>query len=244
MGTYEVTGTAPLPITRAKAEQLYWLGRYSERVYTTLGRLGKTYDANVDLETADFSEFYRALDLSFDTGLGLEELVASILYNADDPNSVCASMRAAFGNAIELRPELGTETVSYVELALIHLRASKDALSRLPRHRDVRDNLLAFWGSIEDGMGSMEAKAMIFFGKYVERLELWSRFGEPAATLDRPLRKLIFYLGYVRHPECLGIEGALSALLANLTARGYGEELTGRLGDVLEIVRRRGGSAA
>ena len=242
MGTHEVG--ACLPITRAKADQLFWLGRYSERVYTTLGRLGQTYDTNVDLETTDFSEFCSALDLPFDPGEELESLVASILYNADDPNSVCASMRAAFGNAIELRPELGTDTVSYVELALINLRASKEPCGRLPRHRSVRDDLLAFWGSVEDGMSSGEAKALLFLGKYVERLELWSRFGTDEAELDRPLRKLVFYLGYVRHPECLPIDSFISNLAFNLHSRGYGDGVTGRLDDVLELVRRRGGTLA
>lgn len=226
-----------MPLSRAKADQLLWLGRYTERVYTTLKRFFKTYDANVDLESKDFSEFCHELDLPFDSSEPIESLIANILYNPDNPVSVCSSMRAAFGNAILLRPELGTESSSYVELALINLRGSKDPVGRLPMHRTVRDDLLAFWGSLEDGGMGGEAKAMLFFGKYLERIDLWSRFGTDEQLLDRPVRKLIFYLGYIRHPECLDIEGTLGFLKTSLEARGYGEFITNRLDAAMSMVK-------
>ena len=228
---------ASMPITRTKADQLFWLGRYSERVYTTLKRFFATYDANVDLETKDYSEFCRELDIPFDPEASVESVMSEILYNPDSPVSVCSSMRAAFGNAILLRPELGTETSSYVELALINLRGSKDPGARLPKHRTVRDDLLAFWGSVEDGMASSEAKALLFFGKYVERIELWSRFGVAEEELDRPVRKLIFYLGYVRCPERLGIADILVGLEEAVRSRGYGEFVTNRLDDATARVK-------
>ena len=226
-----------LPITRAKADQLFWLGRYTERVFTTLKRFHATYDANVDLTTKDFSSFCRQLDIPLPAGEDPSALVSDVLYNRDNPASVCSSMRAAFGNALVLRPELGTETSSYVELALKSLMESKDPTTMLSRHRAVRDDLLAFWGAVEDGMSSGEAKALLFFGKYVERIDLWSRFGVSEAQLDRPVRKLVFYLGYVRHPECLPLADVLDALLAGVAGRGYGEFVTDRLRDALDSVR-------
>lgn len=233
-----------MPITRAKADQLFWLGRYGERVYTTLKRFDKTYDSNVDLDAKDFSELCHELDMPFDPEEPVEALVGEILYNRDNPSSVCSSMEAAFGNAILLRPELGTETSSYVELALIALRDSGNPAARLSRHRTVRDDLLAFWGSVEDGMGSTEAKALLFFGKYVERIDLWSRFGADEALLDRPVRKLIFYLGYVRCPGCLPIAGTLAGLVKSVRARGYGEFITGRLDAALEEIEGCGKASA
>lgn len=229
--------TGQMPLTRAKADQLFWLGRYSERVYTTLRRFFEVYDSSVDLEPADFAEFCRELDMPFDPETTCEGLFREILYDPDNAVSVTSSMRAAFGNAILLRPELGTETASYVELALINLRGSENPVARLPMHRSVRDDLLAFWGAVEDGVGSGEAKALLFFGKYVERIELWSRFGVDELSLDRPVRKLIFYLGYVRHPECLGLGDIISSLVAALGLRGYGEFVTNRLREAEESVR-------
>ena len=229
--------SSDLPITRTKADQLYWLGRYSERVFDTLRRFHVIYDANVDLDVQDFSEFCRELDIPVPSDVSADGLVDDILYNPDSPVSVCSSMRAAFGNAIVLRPELGTETASYVELALMALTSSKDPATRLSAHRSVRDDLLAFWGSVEDGMSSGEAKALLFLGKYVERIELWSRFGVEERQLDRPVRKLAFYLGYVRHPECLPLADVISTLAEDVAARGYGEFVTGRLADMVAATR-------
>ena len=224
-------------LTLAKADELVWLGRYTERVFTTLKEFFRCYDANVDVEAKDFSEFCEALDIAIDPEANVDAALSDILYNPDNPASVCSSMRAAFGNAILLRPELGTQVTSYVELALMNLRGSKDPIARLPMHRTVRDDLLAFWGSVEDSVDSGEAKALLFFGKYVERLELWSRFGATERQLDRPLRKLAFYLCYVTHPECLPVADTLATLESNLGARGYGKPVCERVRTLVEAAR-------
>ena len=209
------------PITLTSADQLYWLGRYTERVYTTLRRFFSTYDQSIDHGPEDFRGFCRELDIPFDPMLSANELIHDILYDRDKPSSVCASMRAAFGNAMMLRSELGTPTTAYVELALIRLKESKQPDARLLRQRSVHDDLLAFWGSVEDGTADPEVKALLFLGKYVERLDLYVRFGVDAERLEAPLVKLAFYLGAVRHPECLPQVGALEDLARALDARGY-----------------------
>ena len=86
-------------------------------------------------------------------------------------------------------------------------------------------------------MASSEAKALLFFGKYVERIELWSRFGVAEEELDRPVRKLIFYLGYVRCPERLDIADILAGLEEAVRSRGYGEFVTNRLDDAIARVK-------
>lgn len=211
------------PITLTSADQLYWLGRYTERVYTTLRRFFLTYDQSIDHGIEDFRSFCRELSIPFDPMMSADELVHEILYERNQSFSVCASMHAAFGNAMMLRSELGTSTTAYVELALIRLQESKQPDTRLLRQRSVHDDLLAFWGSVEDGAAEPEVKALLFLGKYVERLDLYARFGVDAARLETPLGKLGFYLGYVKHPECLPQVGALEDLAQALGARGYAE---------------------
>ena len=75
-----------------------------------------------------------------------------------------------------LRPEIGTDTLAYVELALNKLRASKTAVERIDAQRTVGDYLLTFWGALEDGDSATEVKAFVMAGKYLERLDLFSRF--------------------------------------------------------------------
>ena len=226
------------PITLAKADQLIWLGRYTERVFTTLDRFFSTYDAMVDGDTTALEEFCDRLDIVVHHRGGTpESFVFDILYDPNDPASVCSSMRAAFGNALQLRPELGTPTTSYIELALMNLKSSKEPTSRLMQHRSVHDNLLAFWGAAEDSLVSGEMRGLLFFGKYLERLELWSRFDVAVDAIDLPLRKLGFYLGYIRHPECLGIAGTLDALMGDLAQRGYDATVLDRLADYRDTIQ-------
>ena len=45
------------PVTVSKQNRLYWLGRYAERVYTTLQNMMKLYDGNIDGETVEYTEY-------------------------------------------------------------------------------------------------------------------------------------------------------------------------------------------
>lgn len=246
MGTFSIISskvteedtTSPrttMPLSRTDVDQLYWLGRYSERVYTTLKAFFAAIDDDENLE-ANLAEFCSDLDIYAKTNENTDELINRILYDKNDPSSVCASMRAAFSNALVLRSELGTSVTSHIELALTNLKREKSPESRLAAHRAVADNLLAFWGAVEDSVESSEAKALIFFGKYVERVELWSRFDIEERLMDRPVRKLIFYLGYIRHPDSLPAGAVLDTLISSLENRGYGDYITGRLRDVFELL--------
>lgn len=237
VGEEEVAPTrAIMPLTRTKVDQLFWLGRYSERVFTTLKVFYEVCDKAKDSFAPALYQFCKTLDIAYTEDEGTEDLIARVLYDKTDPSSVCASMRAAFSNALVLRPELGTDVTSHIELAFTSLKTTKEPDIRLVGHREVGDNLLAFWGSVEDSVESSEAKALLFFGKYVERVELWSRFGYDETMLDRPVRKLIFYLGYIRHPESLGTKAVLTALIGALESRGYGEFVTHRLQSVCELI--------
>ena len=44
-------------ISAAKANRLYWLGRYEERVYLTLHLLRKCYDKMIDGTPEDYETF-------------------------------------------------------------------------------------------------------------------------------------------------------------------------------------------
>jgi hypothetical protein len=218
-------------LTLTKADQCLWLGRYTERVFTELEEFFRAFDANVDLDTQDFSAFWDACDYEAEGDKGTEERLFDMLYDHTDPSSVCSDMRAAFGNAILLRPELGTATTSYIELALLNLRKSKEPAARLVRHRTVCDDILAFWGAVEDGDAPLEVKSLIGVGKYVERADLCCRFGRPQAALDEALGRIGIFLEGIESPECLPLGATLSSLAEAIGSRGYDCALATRLAD-------------
>ena len=49
-------------ISANKANSLFWLGRYEERVYITLHLMRKCYDKMIDGEMEDYRPFWQKLD--------------------------------------------------------------------------------------------------------------------------------------------------------------------------------------
>lgn len=175
-----------------------------------------------------FRPLAHALDLpeNFDN---LDEMVHNLLYNEQDPGSVISAVRAAFNNATILRPELGTRLMQYLELAMAHIEDAarhnentSDRYSDLFDYRDISDDLLAFWGGIENSPADPAFKALLFLSKYVERIDLYTRFALSEDYLDAPLRKLATYttsLATASLPESIA-EG-MRQLASELPLRGY-----------------------
>ncbi len=223
-------------VTASKADNFYWLGRYTERVYTTLRHFFPFYDRVMDTDVDAFRPFARALDLPEDFE-DFDAFIESFLYDAGNQDSVRSSILAAFRNAVILRPELSSRLLQYIELALTNIT---DAASRaanaedIYKQRDINDNILAFWGGVEDSPTDMMLKSFIFVGKYIERIDLYTRFGLPADDLREPLRKLVNHavpLEGLPMPQCFA--DGLRWLVGQLPTRGY-KDLGGDLGHVLD----------
>nr|WP_094730289.1 circularly permuted type 2 ATP-grasp protein [Bifidobacterium hapali] len=218
-------------VTASKADNLYWLGRYTERAFTTLIQFYPFYDRVMDTDVDAFRPFARALDLPEDFE-NFDEFIHSFLYDGTNPDSVRSAIVAAFNNAVVLRPELSSRLLQYVELAVKNITdAAERAASAndIYNQRDIADDMLAFWGGIENSTADITLKAFVFIGKYIERIDLYTRFRLPEDELDAPLAKLETYsrtLDGQPLPSCF-VSG-ISWLLGQLPDRGY-PELTKRL---------------
>ncbi|OZG58831.1 A circularly permuted ATPgrasp [Bifidobacterium tissieri] len=213
-------------LTASKADNLYWLGRYTERVFTTLTRFFPFYDQVMDTDVDAFRPFARALDLPEDFE-DFDTFIHTFLYDKNNPNSVRSAMDCAFNNAVILRPELTSRVLQYVEMALSSI-ADATALSSdaedIYAQRDVNDDLLAFWGAIENSTIDQTLKAFLFIGKYLERLDLYTRLAVSADELRAPIHKLVSYamtLDGMPVPECFA--SGLRWLIGQLPNRGYEE---------------------
>ncbi|RYQ08398.1 A circularly permuted ATPgrasp [Bifidobacterium pseudolongum subsp. globosum] len=211
-------------ITKSKVENLYWLGRYSERVFTTLNTFLPFYDRVMDTDVDAFRPFARALDLPQDFA-DFDTFITSFLYDSENPDSIRSAIRCAFTNAVPLRPELGSRLLQYIELAMggiddaaVHSSHADD----LYDHRDIADLILSFWGGIEDSQIDAPLKALLFLGKYLERVDLYTRFELSEQEIAAPLRKMTTYLQVLdglQAPECL--ESGLAWLVEQASVRGY-----------------------
>ena len=61
----------------------------------------------------------------------------------------------------------------------------------------VADYQLAFWGSADDYVESEESRNLMKCGKYVERLDMYLRFGMAGEQLDKEFSKLLNRLNRV-----------------------------------------------
>ena len=211
-------------VTASKAENLFWLGRYTERVFTTLNVFFPFYDRVMDTDVDAFRPFARALDLPEDFE-DFDAFVHAFLYDKDNRDSVRSAISSAFYNAVVLRPELGSRLLQYIELAMSgivdaskHAGAAQDVYD----HRDITDDMLSFWGGVENSSIEPTLKALIYLGKYLERIDLYTRFGLSEGVLPATVRKLAAHMEVLDElplPQCFA--GGLVWLAEQLPVRGY-----------------------
>ena len=166
-----------------------------ERAFTTLVQFFPFYDRVMDTDVDAFRPFAKALDLPQDFE-DFDGFIHSFLYDGTNPDSVRSAIVAAFNNAVVLRPELTSRLLQYVELAVKNITEAAErsaSADDIYSQRDIADDMLAFWGGIENSTADITLKAFVFIGKYIERIDLYTRFHLDNSELDAPLAKLETY---------------------------------------------------
>lgn len=177
-------------ISVEQTDRLYWLGRYSERVYTTLRLYSDSYDRLIDVETYHYQEFCKRLDIP-DVYGSVECFKEKYPFDEEDRNSIISNLNRAYDNAVVLREEIGSETLSYIQLAIYDMHKAKVSRAPLIEMQSVIDNLLAFWGIADDSIDSEQIRNIIKAGKRVERVDLYGRLQIGAVNLTREVHRLI-----------------------------------------------------
>ena len=159
-------------LSHENISRLFWLGRYSERVYTTLRNFAGRFDAMIDDEknSHDFARSY--------------------CFDENNPDSVYSALMRAYDNAIELREEIGSDTFSYVQLAVYEMNRAKLSEAPLLQLQKVIDNIAAFWGVADDIIEDENVRSIIKLGKRIERVDLYARFGTGSEDMRREIRRL------------------------------------------------------
>ena len=189
-----VSQKSNIAISAIKANRLFWMGRYAERVYLVLHLLRKNYDLMIDEDKEPNKKFCFQMGI-VDKYTSPEHFIQSYLYDQDNCDSVINMLEKVNDNAILIREEIKSETLSYIQLALNYMGHCKEQSKGLGGLQYITDCILAFWGSADERICTTSVRKTIFFGKFAEASDLLIRFGYP---LDRILNLS------ERIKECIG----------------------------------------
>lgn len=177
-------------ISLENSSRLIWLGRYTERTFTICRTLSRYFDRMIDRDEYAYREFLDCLGLPYIYG-SRDAFIRTYIFDPGDPNSLASQLNHALDNAIEMREELTSDTLCYIQMAQDTLREDSEHSAPMLTLQQVVDDLFAFWGSADDNIASEECRMLIKCGKYVERLDLYVRLGYGFREVEKEASKLI-----------------------------------------------------
>lgn len=176
-------------ISLEQTDRLYWLGRYSERVYTTIRLFSQRYDIMIDEIEESYGEFCRSLEIP-NIYTSSRDFCRRYCFDETDPNSIYSNLIRAYDNAVVLREELGSETLSYIQLAIYDMNKAKTSEAPILQFQKISDNILAFWGMVDDSIASEKVRNIIKSGKRIECIDLYARLKLPRNKMEREVMRL------------------------------------------------------
>ena len=177
-------------ISLEKSECLFWMGRYVERVYTTIQIFNDVLDKMLDQNNRRYEGFCQRLNIP-NIYTSPEDFVDRYLFDPENPDSVVSNLSQAYDNAMVLRNEIGSLTLSYIQLALDTMLKSRGTDAQFLLNQDILDFILAFWGSLDDNVEGTDRRNLVKCGKYVERLDLCFRLYLDQQYAEREYKKLV-----------------------------------------------------
>lgn len=199
-------------ISIEQVDRLYWLGRYTERVYTTLKLFARRYDIMIDQDHGSYEVFCRNLDIP-NIYQSPEDFKERYAFSLEDANSIFSNLMRAYDNAIELREMIGSDALSYIQLAIYEMNRAQVSESPLIELQKVMDNILAFWGITDDCMDSEYARNTIKAGKRIERIDLYGRLKLSRTEMQREVHRLTGRIGRSALEYNKGVLERLSGLV-------------------------------
>lgn len=177
-------------ITIEKANNLFWLGRYIERVYTTTLHYMHIFDCMLDKEPTLYIDYCHQLEIP-NIYLNDAHFLMSYLYDIDNPDSIASNLKRAYDNAIVLRDEISSKVLSYIQMGVNLFEEMSESDAPVLLLQNVIDDLLAFKGSMYEFIDDETALDIIKLGEYVERIDLYLRLHYSQKLIDTLKNKLL-----------------------------------------------------
>ena len=177
-------------ITLSKQNRLFWLGRYAERVHTTLQILMKDYDILIDGGSLDYEGFCRNMGIPCPYE-NSEDFVRRYLFDGTDPCSIRSAVDSMLGNGMVLRSTISSQTLAYLQMAQGAMDLAQHSEAPCVELQWVLDDIMAFRGSFDDSVEAETARNITKTGGMVERISLMLRLNWHTERLDGELKKLL-----------------------------------------------------
>ncbi len=198
-------------ISIEKADRLFWIGRYTERVFTTLVTFFDFFDEMIDGDPLAYRRFCERAAIP-DIYDNKGDFIHRYLFDASDPNSIYSNLDRAYGNAMVMRDEISSHTLAYLQMALDCLK-SADAYAPHYDLQQVIDYLHAFWGCVDDRVEDEECRNIMKCGKYLERLDLYIRLDYPVREIEKEYSKFLNRLHRIHFGYSLSQEAVLTEIM-------------------------------
>ncbi|MCQ2406538.1 MAG: alpha-E domain-containing protein [Oscillospiraceae bacterium] len=176
-------------ISIEQADHILWLGRYTERVYTTVQLYNTYFDSMIDGVGKSYPEFCEKLDIP-NIYESTDDFMHRYPFDRDNPDSIICNLLRAYDNAIVLRETIGSESLAYIQLAIYDWKKASENPAPLMETQKLIDHIMAFWGITDDVIDSEEVRNILKAGKRIERVDLFARLGMPPKSILREIHRL------------------------------------------------------
>ncbi|MGN0955200.1 alpha-E domain-containing protein [Dialister sp.] len=177
-------------LTLKQINRLFWLGRYSERLDTTLRYMMDYYDSMIDGTPAPYDSFCRMLSIP-NVYKNEETFWHDYLFDPGNPDSMAAAADRMLDNGVMLRETIGTETFSYIQMAVNNLHKASSSTGPQVELQSVLDDIMAFRGSFDDYINDESIVMVIKVGTLLERVSLYLRLDYPDHKVLLEMKKLM-----------------------------------------------------
>ena len=177
-------------ISVEQVDHLYWLGRYTERVYTILKIYSESFDRMIDESEDSYQKYCDSLDIP-NIYESKEDFLKRYPFDISVPDSIISNLNRAYDNAIVLRETIGSEALSYIQLSIYAMNNASVSDAPLIDLQQIMDDLLSFWGLVDDQIDSDQIRNIIKAGKRIERIDLYARLEVEKPRLVREVRRMI-----------------------------------------------------
>lgn len=177
-------------LTLNKIDRLFWMGRYAERVNTTLRFMMDYYDKLIDdvqMPHADVCERLAIPDVYSSDA----DFSRKFIFDGTNPDSLAVAADRMLGNSMTLRETIGTDTLSYLQMAVNELGHAEKSSAPMVVLQHVMDYIMAFRGNFDDRIIDESTRNIIKCGFNVEKLSLCLRLGYPDSQCVTEIGKLL-----------------------------------------------------